>query len=186
MARHRLSVRFVPDWSARGGQWVTPPPFVVSVWRQLQDGNECKGLPRGCEVVGPELDAALDLLGDAYRAARTLEPDVTVGWRDELSLRRRLGGDWDVVVNRSPGVNEVRLMGEYGCDWPLWTDGGTDRDDWPMLSDALADRLRAWAVDAEPDHRVNHLPGPEPEVTQGLLRDLRRELGDRYRIVAVL
>ncbi|MTB87223.1 hypothetical protein H9L21_07325 [Aeromicrobium senzhongii] len=91
------------------------------------------------------------------------------------------------MVQRSPGVNEVRLMGEYGCDWPLWTDdGGSDRSDWPMLSDAMAERLRAWAVEAEPDHRVNHLPGPDPEVTQRLLRDLRRELGDRYRIVTVL
>lgn len=38
----------------------------------------------------------------------------------------------------------VRLMSEYGVDWPLWDEGGTDREDWPQLSDDLAADLVRW------------------------------------------
>lgn len=186
---HELSVGFFADWSAVGDV----PPFAVTIWQRLEDGNEVAGLPDGCADGVAELDAAVALLTDAYRPVEFDELDVTLGWRDDSSrlefldlvdraerkLQGRLRGGWVVRVRRSPGVTEIRLMGAYGGDWPLWThEGLSAAEDWPMLSEALADRLRAWALEADLD------PGPEPEVTDDLLRDLRAELGARFSVVA--
>lgn len=205
---HELSVGFFADWSAVGGGWFatrptdtsgsarrTPivPPFAVTIWQRLEDGSEVAGLPDGCADVVPELDAAVALLTDAYRPVDFDALDVTPGWRNDASrlefldvvdraerkLHGRLRGGWVVEVRRSPGVTEIRLMGAYGGDWPLWTNEGLSAaEDWPMLSEALADRLRAWAADAARD------PGPGPEVTDDLLRDLRAELGALFSVVA--
>lgn len=121
--------------------------------------------------------------------------DVTAGWHDEdvrrafvadareleRDLVHALGNGWHVDVSPEPGLTCVSLAGEYGCDWPLWVaTGQSDPDDWPMLSPAMADRLRAWAAQADPDH----YPPPDPVMTERLRRDLARELGARFRVRA--
>jgi hypothetical protein len=40
-------------------------------------------------------------------------------------------------------------------------------------------RLKAWAIEAEPDFR-HRSSGPEPHVTERLAGDLRHELGPRF------
>lgn len=182
-----LSVLFLPDWSARGGGW------SASISRRLPSGHEHAGLPDSCQDLAPAVDRAVALLSDAYRPPGFDELDLTLGWSDEESrlqflevterlertLRRRLRREWTVRVSRSPGVAEVTLMGEYLCDWPLWVhDGLSDPDDWTMLTDDLKDRLRAWAVTADPDH----VPGPNPLVTEQLLYELRAALGSRFAV----
>lgn len=100
----------------------------------------------------------------------------------EQELCDALGPEWDLRISREPAVTEVRMLGEYGCTWPLWIrDGGTGREDWPMLSDRLADHLTQWAVLADPDSDRR----PPPELTERVVRDLRRELGDRYLLTMV-
>ncbi|MFO6453492.1 MULTISPECIES: hypothetical protein [unclassified Aeromicrobium] len=201
---HHLSIGFVPNWSAVGGGWFatkpsgatarndrSAPPFIASIWRRLSSGHEHAGLPDSCEDLTPVVDRAVALLTESYRPVDFDELDLTLGWTDEESrleflevtkrletrLRRRLRRQWTVRVSPSPGVVEVTLMGEYMCDWPLWThDGLSDPDDWTMLSDDLKDRLRAWAVEADPDH----VPGPDPVVTEQLLQELRSVLGSRF------
>ncbi len=86
---------------------------------------------------------------------------------------------FEVDVEVEPGANEVRLLGEYSCDWPLWgRGGGSDADDWPMLSAALVERLTAWGEIAEPDSgRL-----PDPAETRRLVIDVQSELGDRYHV----
>lgn len=203
---HHLTVSFIPDWAAAGGGWFaaapadsrgrsqsSPPPYVASIWRRLQSGNERPGLPDSCRDVATDLDRALDLLNVSYQPVHPDELDVTTGWRDETSrlsflaltdeieqeLTQRLGTRWNVVVSRSPGITEIGLVGEYESDWPLSTrDGLGGPEDWPMLSAALKDRLREWAVTADPgDDR-----GADPQATDRLLEALRTELGDRFRV----
>lgn len=99
----------------------------------------------------------------------------------EQELSDGLGPEWDLRISREPDVTEVRMLGEYGCTWPLWANGQSDREDWPMLSDRLADHLTQWAVLAGPDSDRR----PPPELTERVVRDLRRELGDRYLLTTV-
>lgn len=201
-----VRVWFHPDYSSWGGRWhasvipgddsqrpdVPPPvPSVARISTQLRDGSEHDGLPDGCQAAEAPIEAALALLARSYRPTHPDALDVTAGWADESdrlafldrvaaiddALRRALGASWQVSVSREPGVTEVRLEGEYGCEWPLWVHYGlSDDDDWPMLSDGVRQRLRAWAREAEPDR----MGDPDPEATERLLRDLRAELGDRF------
>lgn len=99
----------------------------------------------------------------------------------ERELSEALGREWDVRISREPAITEVRMFGEHGCTWPLWTSEGSDRQDWPMLSDRLADHLTQWALLADPDSDRR----PPPELTERVVRDLRRELGDRYLLTEV-
>lgn len=50
-----------------------------------------------------------------------------------------------------------------------------------MLSDRLADHLTQWAILADPDSSER----PPADFTERVVRDLRRELGDRFRLTTV-
>jgi len=80
-------------------------------------------------------------------------------------------------------------MYDYGVDWPLWNDedGLTVPEDWPMLSPALTEDLKAWADHAEKnlsygrtseDDRRWHL-----EEGERLRNALAMELGPDYKVV---
>lgn len=93
----------------------------------------------------------------------------------EQDLSEALGPDHEVRISREPAVTEVTMAGEYGSTWPLGG-GTTGREDWPMISDRLADHLTQWAILADPDSDRR----PPPDFTERVVRDLRRELGDRF------
>jgi hypothetical protein len=165
----------------------------ASIWQEHRlTGTSERGLPPIARVIGPRIDAwGRSLLGNYSWEDRV---DLALGWSSEearlefLEESRRIdrdlaslvGGAWSVAVSPEPAVTVVRLMGEYSSEWPLWIwEGGTGSEDWPMLSEQLHQRLKAWAIEAEPDLR-NRNSGPEPQVTEQLARDLRRELGPRF------
>ena len=155
-------------------------------------GGYDDGLPEQVSSFSDRIDAWAELVRGHHAIADPI--DLAQGWRSEdariafldearsleSDLKITLGSAWSVDVSPEPGVSVVRLMGEYSSEWPLWIwEGGTGSEDWPMLSDQMHLRLKAWAIEAEPDLR-NHNSGPEPHVTEHLARDLRRELGPRF------
>ncbi len=128
-------VRDQAQWGPRLGATRSAPPFIASIWRRLSSGHEHAGLRTAARNLTPVVDRAVALLTESYRPVDFDELDLTLGWTDEKSrleflevtrrletrLRRRLRRQWTVRVSPSPGVVEVTLMGEYMCDWPLWT-----------------------------------------------------------------
>ena len=180
MAEHQLDIS-VSLWSGQ-----------VSIWQEhLVDGTYERGLPPKTQDMGSRMTAWARLSQEHFTWAK--DANYAQGWdaegpRQEFfresrgiaeSLKKVLGRSWEVRVSPEPAVTVVRLMGEYGCEWPLWAyGGGTGPESWPMLSDQLRDRLLAWAVQAEPDH----LPRPDPDVTARLARDLRSELGSGFLV----
>jgi hypothetical protein len=165
---------------------------ALGIWVRDEDtGLEEPGLPAAAADLEPRLSAWADLVREHYAWVDGV--DATAGWRDEdmrrwfvveagelsRDLLRSLGRGWRVYVSPEPGVNVVGLAGEHFSHWPLWVrDGGTEPEDWPMLSPSMLERLERWAELAEPDR----YPGPAPDVTQKLRVDLARELGPRFRL----
>lgn len=156
-------------------------------------GAETEGLPGDAGWLESRLFAWADLVHQHYTWVDDV--DATRGWRDEDArrrfvveaddlghqLRRVLGSGWDVHVSPEPGVTVVGLAGEHSCRWPLWLTGGlSSPESFPMLSSSMIERLERWADLADPDH----YPGPKPDVTETLRRDLARELGGSFRVVA--
>jgi hypothetical protein len=184
MADHELRVSVHPDVkavSASQEHWIT--------------GAYDDGLPQQVADFAARIDAWAGKVRDHYDSSVD-SVDLARGWAAEearaafieeaealeTDLTAALGPDWTVVVSPEPGVSVVRLMGEYWCEWPLWNwEGGTRPDDWPMLSEQLRDRLSGWAALAE----AGRGPGPDADLTERLVRDVRRELGEGF-IVEVL
>jgi hypothetical protein len=166
----------------------------LSIWTYHETtGLDSEGLPAGARRFEDGLSVWSELARDHYSWVDHV--DVTRGWTDDdvrrefvsqademqVWIAEELGTGWDVQVSPEPGVACVRLMGEYGCDWPLWVASGlSGPDDWPMLSSAMVARLERWAALADPDR----YPGPDDATTEKLRRDLARELGDRFRVTA--
>ena len=178
MVAHELSVGVHPevrDVFANQEHWVT--------------GRYSDGLPEKVSTFAPRIDAWAGLVRDHYAISDHI--DLALDWRSEdarttfideasslgADLQAALGRRWSVRVSSEPGVSVVRVMGEYSSAWPLWNwEGGTDPEDWPMLSIELRHRLSAWALEAEPGHGRD----PDAEETERLAGDVRRELGPRF------
>ena len=84
-------------------------------------------------------------------------------------------------------VKDVRLANDYGCEFPLWDEGGTSPEDWPMLSARLTQALIDWHQHfmRHFDHRTGWTGGSVDRYReQGVIlaRDLQRELGEEYRV----
>ncbi len=181
MIRHELRV------------WVHPQVRRVFADQEHRIfGGYDEGLPEQVSSFAERIDAWAGLVRGHYAMSDTIDlargwtaEDARISFIDEArslesDLQLALGRKWSVDVSPEPAVSVVRLMGEYMCEWPLWNwEGGTGPEDWPMLSEQMHLRLKAWAIEAEPDLR-NRNSGPEPHVTENLARDLRHELGPRF------
>lgn len=154
-------------------------------------GGHDDGLPEQASRFAARIDEWAGLVRDHYAISDPI--DLAQGWtsedargafvaeatRLEADLRLALGRRWSVDVSPEPGVAVVRLMGECSSEWPLWNwEGASESRRWPMLSDRLRRHLTQWAIQAEPDH----VPQPDPVLTERLAHDVRQELGPRFLV----
>ncbi len=126
--------------------------------------------------------------------------DVDDGWasRDDRSQwntdRQRLEREVNtwlrpravVELPRDPAVTVLRLMNDYGVDFPIWAPPGVTEPAADDLTDELVRDLVAWGQVWEDHHRPNddvYLPLPPSFRREGrrLQRQIERQLGQTSR-----